>query len=133
MYKIFIILSLLLSNLYAEVEWESYDVAFKEAQKENKAVMIMFSSPSCKVCKYMKNEVYTDERVSEYLDEHFISVEIDYHDNPDTKKFPLLGTPNYFFFDPQGKLLRPQMLGGAKTEKFLTILQDVIKKFGASH
>ena len=121
-------LSLLISSVFAEIEWEDYDSAFSIAKDENKVVMIMFSSPTCKVCNYMKSKVYTNEGVQEYLDDNFVSIEIDVNDNPNPSKFKLLGTPNYFFLDAKGKLIQPRMVGGAKAKSFLGRLKSVIKQ-----
>ncbi len=130
MSRLFLGLLLVISFVYAEIEWEDYDDAFTLAKQQNKAVMIMFSAPSCKVCRYMKSTVYTDPFVDSYLEEFFIAVEIDYHDNPDPETFQLLGTPNYYFLDANHKLIVPQMIGGAKAKHFLEKLQAVTKKAG---
>lgn len=128
MKKMMISLCFLFSSVFAEVEWEDYEGAFKVAEMDEKVVLIMFSSPTCKVCKYMKSKVYTDKVLQEYMDEHFVAVEIDVNDNPDSSKFKLLGTPNYFFLDAQGKRIVPRMVGGANREDFLKKLRSVVKK-----
>ena len=128
MKKIIITLFFLISSAFAEIEWEDYEGAFKLASEDKKVVLIMFSAPTCKVCKYMKSKVYTDEAVKEYMDEHFVAVEIDVNDNPNSDKFKLLGTPNYFFLDAKGELIVPRMVGGAKEDDFLQELKNVIKQ-----
>lgn len=127
MKKTIIALLLLISSAFAQIEWEDYEDALKLAKEDNKIVLIMFSSPTCKVCKYMKNKVYTDSSVAEYMNEHFVCVEIDTNDNPDSKKFKTLGTPNYFFLKATGELIVPRMVGGAKASDFLKKLKNVRK------
>lgn len=131
MKKIIIMFLTLVSAVFAEIEWEDYESALSLAKEENKAILIMFSAPTCKVCNYMKTKVYTDDNVQEYMDEHFVSVEIDSDENPNPKKFQLLGTPNYFFLNSKEEFIVPRMLGGAKKEDFLEKLKSVTKTFKA--
>jgi len=131
MKKIIITLCFLISSALAEIDWDFYEGAFDTAKEDDKVVLIMFSMVGCKVCAYMKEKVYTDKAVQEYMDENFVAVEIDIYDNPDKKKFQVLGTPSYFFLNAKGENIVPKMVGGAKAADFLLKLKSVMKQFKA--
>ena len=76
----------------------------------------------------MKSKVYSNQAIQEYLDDHFVSIEIDINDNPNPEKFNVLGTPNYFFLDYNAKLIQPRMVGGAKAKNFLDKLTTVVNQ-----
>lgn len=126
MKKIVITFFLLISSALAEINWDFYEGAFDLAKEDDKLVLIMFSMAGCKVCSYMKENVYTNKAVQEYMDENFVAVEIDIYENPDRKKFKVLGTPTYFFLNEKGENIVPKMVGGAKAESFLKKLKQVV-------
>ncbi len=125
MKKILLLLALITFS-FATVSWEDdYDYALESAKEEKKPLLLMFSSPSCKVCIYMKNKVYPVKEVSDYISENFIPVEIDITEYPEAFGYKILGTPTYYFLTSQGKPIGEAMIGGAKADAFLQKLKSV--------
>lgn len=102
---------------------DTIDEALEIAKDENKIIMIMFSAEYCPTCKYMKNEVYTNSKVENYLDTYFVSMEIDV-DTQDTLGYKVFGTPTYYFLRPNGSTIGRAFIGGANPEAFITKLKE---------
>lgn len=125
MKKFLLIILLLSSSLFAELDWTgSYEQGLAKAKKEQKAVMLMFSSKTCKMCSYMKKTVYENDDVSEYVKTFFIPIEIDIAEHPDKYGYAVFGTPTYYFLTSEGKPIGRMMVGGASPEGFLQKLKD---------
>lgn len=126
MQKIFLAILLLSSSLFAEMDWApSYAQGLAQAKKEQKPVMLMFSTKTCKMCNYMKNTVYENEEVGEYIKNFFIPIEIDIQSHPDKYGYQVFGTPTYYFLSSEGKQIGRMMVGGASPEGFLQKLKEV--------
>lgn len=126
MRKIVIAFMVLTSALWAELDWAaSYEAALAQAKQEGKKVMLMFSTPTCKMCNYMKQTVYEDERVAEYIEAFFIPVEVNIERHPDKYGYKVIGTPTYYFLTPSGEPIGRMMVGGADAEGFLEQLQSM--------
>lgn len=126
MIKQFLLLAFLTASLFAELEWaSSYEDGLAQAKKEQKIVMLMFSKKTCKMCNHMKNKVYENDEVAEYVKSFFVPVEIDIEANPDKYGYTVIGTPTYYFLDSSGKQIGRMMVGGATEEGFLQKLKDV--------
>ncbi|MDH5463978.1 MAG: DUF255 domain-containing protein [Thiovulaceae bacterium] len=127
MKKILILLTSL-TFVFATSSWDDdYDYAIETAKEEKKIVLLMFSSKTCKVCTYMKTKVYPNKEVQDYINEHFVPVEIDIDEYPQTLGYKLLGTPTYYFLSFEGKQIGEAMIGGAKAHAFLQKLKEVKK------
>lgn len=112
------------------LDWaESFEEATLQAKKENKIVMAMFSAEYCKMCKFMKEQIHTDERVEAYIETYFVPVEIDIDEHKDTFGYKVFGTPTYYFIRGDGSTIGRALIGGAKVEMFLNKLKEYKKDF----
>jgi len=69
------------------VEWWPWcDEAFEKAKKEHKGIFISIGYSSCHWCHVMENEVFENETITDYLNEHFISIKVDKEERPDIDK-----------------------------------------------
>ncbi len=59
------------------LEWLKYDVALEKAKKENKPVMVFFTTSWCGYCKKMKKSTFTDDNVYSVMTESFILAVVD--------------------------------------------------------
>ena len=126
--KKIILLLTSITFVFATSSWDDdYVYAVETAKEEKKIVLLMFSSQTCKVCKYMKKKVYTNKKVKAYIDEYFVPVEIDINENPDALGYKILGTPTYYFLSSNGTQIGDAMIGGAKPNTFLEKLKEVKK------
>jgi len=96
------------------VNWYPWcDEAFAKAKEENKAIFISIGYSSCHWCHVMEHEVFENEKIAAYLNEHFVSIKVDKEERPDIDKHyqevhMLLnrragGWPTSIFATPQNK------------------------------
>ncbi|WP_294957346.1 thioredoxin fold domain-containing protein [Sulfurovum sp.] len=70
---------------------------------------VYFYSDTCGVCKKLKGTTLKDVKVRKILPEHFVVVRVYITDHSNKasieikKKFNVLGTPSFVFFDQSGK------------------------------
>ena len=99
-----------------------------QAKADNRIVMLMFSTKTCKMCKFMKDVVYEDEAVMEYVENFFIPIEVDINDHPDKYGYKVFGTPIIYFLRSDSSLIGRMIMGGAKPDGFLLKLKEVLKQ-----
>jgi uncharacterized protein YyaL (SSP411 family) len=69
------------------VDWYPWcDEAFERARKEHKAIFISIGYSSCHWCHVMAHDVFEDENIAAFLNEHFISIKVDREERPDIDK-----------------------------------------------
>lgn len=116
-------------NLFAgEMVWiKDIGTAFKQAQKEEKTVMVMVEGEHCRWCKKMKHRTLADENVQKKL-ESYITVKVMREDEDAVKDLPIIdGVPTIFFMTPQKELIET-VVGYFNVEDFLSYISDVEKK-----
>ena len=69
------------------VDWFPWcDEAFEKAQKEKKAIFLSIGYSSCHWCHVMEHEVFENEELAHFLNEHFVSIKVDKEERPDIDK-----------------------------------------------
>ena len=101
-----LLLLLLAFPLFAiDLPWlHDLDTAKKIAQKEHKDIYVFIGAEHCNFCVRYKNEVLSNKKVQEILQQHFVTVFFnrDKHDVP--AQFEKFGVPRHYFLTPQGKI-----------------------------
>jgi len=64
------------------VKWEKFSNGLKQAEIQQKPVLIFFYTDWCVYCKKMTSEVFEDAEVAQYLNQSFISIKV----NPENEK-----------------------------------------------
>lgn len=114
----------------AEVTWRhDYRAAQKEAMAEQKPMLVFLSREWCGGCRVMKEKVFTDKTVSDYMAEHFVTVAFDTEREPVPEALAMAVTPVFHFLDPQGKPVRELLVGGKMPPKFLKLLEEADARF----
>jgi uncharacterized protein YyaL (SSP411 family) len=96
------------------VDWYPWcDEAFERARNEQRPIFISIGYSSCHWCHVMEHEVFENETIAAYLNEHFISIKVDREERPDLDKYyqevhQLLnrrpgGWPTSIFCTPENK------------------------------
>jgi len=96
------------------VDWYPWcDEAFERARNEQRPLFISIGYSSCHWCHVMEKEVFENEAIAAYLNEHFISIKVDREERPDLDKYyqevhQLLnrrpgGWPTSIFCTPENK------------------------------
>ena len=118
-----LIFALGISLIASDLQFEhDFNTALQKAKNEKKEVMMMYSAPWCPECNYMKEVVFKNKEVSEYIQKHFIVLSLDVQKDtlPDGFNFP--GIPAFFFLDENAKE-KNKIIGGDKADKFLKSLK----------
>jgi uncharacterized protein YyaL (SSP411 family) len=77
----------LLQHAHNPVDWFAWsDEAFTKARAENKPILLSIGYSTCHWCHVMERESFEDEKIGEFLNEHFISIKVDREERPDVDK-----------------------------------------------
>jgi len=111
-------------SLFAhELQYEhAFNTALEKAKHQNKEIMMMYSATWCPECNYMKDVVFKDKEVVDYIQKHFIVLTLDIQKDKLPKGFDYFGIPTFFFIDTNAKE-RHKIIGGDKASKFLKKLK----------
>ncbi|MEP7320367.1 MAG: thioredoxin domain-containing protein [Saprospiraceae bacterium] len=69
------------------VDWYAWgSEALERAVKENKPILLSIGYSSCHWCHVMERESFTDERVAQFMNLHFVNIKLDREERPDLDK-----------------------------------------------
>lgn len=100
---------------------ESWSQARTLAQKQGKYIFVDAYTEWCGWCKVQDRNTFTDESVGELINEHFVSVKLDFERGDGVKlarKYRVQAYPTLLFFNPQGQLVGRTVGYEADLEKF---------------
>lgn len=107
------------------------DTQFKEVVekmgKEEKLVLMIYTTEDCPECAYMKQKVFHDKMVEPYLNRHFVVIEKNVHKSKLPDGFDYFGIPTMFFIDKEGNN-QQTVVGSKRPKAFLEILKKIGKK-----
>ncbi|MCS6906388.1 MAG: thioredoxin domain-containing protein, partial [Anaerolineales bacterium] len=103
----------LLQHAHNPVDWYPWgEEAFEKAKREDKPIFLSIGYASCHWCHVMAHESFEDEKVAEYLNQHFVSIKVDREERPDVDSIYMNavvaltghgGWPLSVFLTPEGK------------------------------
>jgi thioredoxin-related protein len=126
MYKLFLILLLGISSLSADMYWaDDYKSGIKQAKKEHKNILVYFSKEDCVKCEEMTWVISFDKNVSNYVDEHFVAIEIDVEFDK-RQGFKIYETPTIYFLNSKAKRVGKPMTGTLGPKEFLKKLESIV-------
>ena len=74
----------LLQHAYNPVDWKPWgDAAFEQAKREDKPVFLSIGYATCHWCHVMERESFENEKIAEFMNEHFVSIKVDREERPD--------------------------------------------------
>lgn len=74
----------LLQHAHNPVNWRPWSQeALKDAEKENKLVLVSIGYSSCHWCHVMEEETFEDEAVAKIMNENFVNIKVDREERPD--------------------------------------------------
>lgn len=119
-----ILLITFLSLNAASINWEKdYENAIEKAKKEDKAIFVMVSSPTCPECNYMKKHVFTKNEIKNFVNKNFISYQFDISDENIPQQMQFWGIPR-FYFSMDGENVYNKTMGGLKADKFMEFIKE---------
>jgi thioredoxin-related protein len=132
MYRVFILLCLSFASLHAaEVLWaHSFKEALLKAQTEDKNLMVLITTESCRWCRKLESETLKDGDVISRLNADYVSV----HLTRDVDEYPRYlnapGVPATYFLNRAGQPIIKRVMGYWNAEDYLSYLDDVDYKLG---
>src|SRR5207249_96856 len=77
----------LLQHQHNPVDWYAWNQeAFTKARAENKPIFLSIGYSTCHWCHVMERESFEDEKVAQFLNQHFVSIKVDREERPDVDK-----------------------------------------------
>ena len=125
------------NNDTGPLTWMKYDDAVALAKKENRHILINFTTKWCGWCKKMKKITYRDSMIVATLNNHFALAVVD-GDSYDmiklndgditerglTKKYFVKGYPTTWFLEPNGDKIAP--VGGFVDQEQMQYILDFV-------
>ena len=117
-----------------KVNWAmSYDLAKSLAKKEHKLVMVDIALTNCPPCRYLATHVYTNDKVANFINSHFIPVFYlaDKDNIPiEVQNYFTGSTPTILFIKPNGELFRV-IYGARPPQIFLKTIERIYQEYEA--
>ncbi len=91
------------ANFFAQVNFEN---AKSQAQKEHKLLMLKFGASWCLPCRYMDQNVFTDEKLNAYLTQNVVGLQVDVDQSEGAvlkSKYKIGSVPTIVFIRPDGQ------------------------------
>jgi len=126
MIKIFLVSFLVVLNLWGETiqKDEQFKQAVAEMGKENKLVLMIYTTDDCPECAYMKQKVFHDNTVEPYMSQHFVVIEKNIHKSKLPDGYDFFGIPTMFFIDKAGNK-KETIIGSKRPQPFLNELRRI--------
>ncbi len=119
-------LSLTFSLFAASINFEKdLQTAKQKAIKTDKKLMIMYSTPTCPECNYMKKKVLKDSEIVSFVNDNFVSVIMDIKKDEKILPYKFIGIPTFYFSDASNMKLLSKKIGGTREKQFLEIIKNV--------
>lgn len=111
----------------AGILWKGYSEGMALAKSRNKHVFLYFHADWCTYCKKMEATTFMDKKIRTYLNENFISIQVDTEKDTDiSNQWKVRGLPTIWFLRPDGTKLDslPGYVDEAYLSKVLTYIQS---------
>lgn len=78
----------LIQHAHNPVNWHPWDEAvLKQAQEENKLILVSIGYAACHWCHVMEHESFEDEQVADVMNKHFVCIKVDREERPDVDHY----------------------------------------------
>lgn len=97
----------------------TFQAALEKAKQENKLLFVDCYTSWCGPCKMLARDVFTNNEVADYFNEHFISLKVDCEkgEGPEIKnRFGVSGYPTLLFINGKGEVVNK--IVGASTQPY---------------
>jgi uncharacterized protein YyaL (SSP411 family) len=87
----------LLLHAHNPVDWHPWGPeAFEIARRENKPIFLSIGYSSCFWCHVMERQVFENEEIARYMNEHFVNIKVDREERPDLDDIYMTAVQVYF-------------------------------------
>lgn len=122
------ILLMLLTTLWvfgAEIDWaHSYAQAQERAKKEQKNILLLITTESCRWCRRLEATTLQDEAVVKRINAEYVALHVTRNKDDYPKNLVAQRVPMSYFLKPDGEVIH-DMMGYWNVEDYLSILDDV--------
>jgi len=126
MYKLLLILFFTCNVFSADIVWaKDYATAIKQAKKENKRVMLLITSETCRWCRKLESTTLEDKVVVDRLKKDYISVEVTRDIDKYPERFKAKVVPITYFLASDEEIIMRGVMGYWSSEDYLSIMDDV--------
>lgn len=110
---------------FEETSWEAVKA---KAAELNKPIFVDVYTEWCGPCKWMAKNIFTDDKVAAYFNEHFVNVSIDAEKGEGiafAKQYGVKFYPTLFFMDANGEVLH-QKAGSMQAPQFIELARKAM-------
>lgn len=126
MIKFLLMLWVMVWNLSAHTiqNDEQFKSAVAGMGKENKLVLMIYTTDDCPECAYMKKKVFQDSAVQSILKRGFVIIEKNVHTGKLPEGFDYFGIPTMFIIDKTGNK-KETIVGSRRAPEFAKELRRI--------
>ncbi|MFH0709930.1 MAG: thioredoxin fold domain-containing protein [Pseudomonadota bacterium] len=103
---------------------KEFQQAVEKMGKENKLVLMIYTTDGCPECEYMKRKVFHEKIVEPYLSQNFVVIEKNVHKSKLPDGYDFFGIPTMFFIDKSGNK-KETIVGSKRPPLFLSELKRI--------
>ncbi len=109
------------------IQWQSWsDKVFSDAKAQGKYVLLDLEAIWCHWCHVMDAKTYSDDKVANYFNEHYIGIKVDQDSRPDLSNlYQDYGWPATIIFNPDGTEI-VKRAGYIPAENMIKLLKAVV-------
>lgn len=103
---------------------DQFKMAVSSMGKENKLVLMIYTTDDCPECAYMKKKVFHDKTVEPYMSQNFVVIEKNVHKSKLPDGYDFFGIPTMFFIDKAGNK-KETIVGSRRAPEFVKELRRI--------
>ena len=109
----------------AGISWRTWGVgAFEDARKAMRPIVVNVGHEGCTACRMMEENTFSDPRVIEFINRHFVAIQVDSEMQPDIgERYSDWAWPATAFLQPDGRQVFA-IRGSRRPDDFLQLLEQ---------
>ena len=125
MMKILIFVCITAATLFGEgINWaHSYAEAKERAAKEEKNILLLITTESCRWCRRLESTTLEDERVVKRINDEYVAVHVTRGKDKYPEDLVARRVPMSYFLKADGEVIH-DMMGFWNVEDYLSVLDD---------
>lgn len=124
--KYFLFLALIFHWAYSDLlEYTNFKDAVKQAQEDDKTIILMYGRNECLACSKMYDETFENEDLTNFIQNNFHLVHVNLSHNKKLRGYPVLGTPTFYFINKNKKVLS-KLIGALEVQAMKKHIDDVL-------
>ena len=112
----------------------TWEETLAEASEQNKLIFVDAYAVWCGPCKKMTKQVFPQQKVGEYFNQHFVSLKMDMERGEGPKfgrEYPVRAYPTFLFISPAGEVVL-SVTGFRQAEAFIEIARKAVERYDPS-